>query len=310
MSHVSDTPVRSDAAQSGRARRSAGRSAGHVARHGVNFFGVLKSEWIKFWSLRSTRILLVVTLVSMIGVGTLVAYMRSLIYEPIVSGFRDAGAPVTISEIDESLPPELSFYTLPASGLQLGAIIIGALAVLFMASEYATGMIRSSFAATPKRLPVFAAKAIVIIVGAYVIGLIATLMTFFLANVVISGLGVSLSFDTLGVLPGILLGGFYVAGVALAGLALATLMRNSAGAIMVLLGAFFILGFTGGLLAQIPGDFWKNVPQYLPSQAAGRMIEIGQVPGYLDPLPAALVFLGWILLVLVPALIFMKRRDA
>lgn len=289
------------------AQRPAAAGAG---QHGVSFPGVVRSEWIKFWSLRSTQILVLLTLIAMIGIGWLTALLRSLAYGSLLQDLRQSDGTISAADFDEHLSYGFNLYTLPTSGLQLGAMIIGSLAVLFMASEYATGMIRSSFAATPRRLPVFAAKALVLVVVSYLVGLVASFATFALANMVLGGMGLTLSLATPGVLPGLLLGGLYVAGVSVLGLSLATLLRNSAGAIMLLLGMFFILGFVGNLLLGIPGDFWRNVPQHLPGQAAGRMIEIGQIPGLLDPLPGGLVFLGWILLVMIPALILMKKRDA
>jgi ABC-2 type transport system permease protein len=43
---------------------------------GVTFGGVLQSEWIKLWSLLSTRILLLLTLVAIVGVGALAVLIR------------------------------------------------------------------------------------------------------------------------------------------------------------------------------------------------------------------------------------------
>ena len=48
-------------------------------------------------------------------------------------------------------------------GYYLGQLLIGALGVLFVTGEYSTGMIRSTFAAVPKRLPVLWAKLVVFV---------------------------------------------------------------------------------------------------------------------------------------------------
>src|SRR5262249_59136531 len=45
------------------------------------------------------------------------------------------------------------------SGVQLAQIAIGVLGVLLITSEYATGLIRTTFAAVPRRLPMLWAKA-------------------------------------------------------------------------------------------------------------------------------------------------------
>ncbi|GAP59481.1 hypothetical protein AHiyo1_27920 [Arthrobacter sp. Hiyo1] len=71
----------------------------------------------------------------------------------------------------------------------------------------------------------------------------------------------------------------------------------------------FVLPFAGQFLSFAPGDFWKYVPQYLPSEAGGRFLSIGHVDGTLDPWAGGLVFLGYVILFMVPALIALKKRD-
>ena len=278
---------------------------------GVTFGGVLRSEWIKLWSLTSTRILLGLTLVAIVGVGALAVLIRYTFLDEAVRSAREQGQTMTPEMLEQSFPPDSGFdlYNLPNAGLQIGILILGSLAVLFMSSEYATGMIRSTMNAVPRRLPAFAAKAIILAVISYLISATAGVATFLIAMPVFQGMGFDLDWSTDGVLYSILTGGLYVSGVALIGLSLGTLLRNSAGGITVLVGIFFVLSIAAGFMTLIPGEFWKYVPQYIPSEAGGRFLSIGHTDGVIDPWHGGLIFLGYVLLSLIPAMIALKKRD-
>lgn len=278
---------------------------------GVTFGGVLRSEWIKLWSLTSTRILLGLTLVAIVGVGALAVLIRYTFLDEAVRSAKEQGQTLTPEMLEQSFPPDSGFdlYNLPNAGLQIGILILGSLAVLFMSSEYATGMIRSTMNAVPRRLPAFAAKAIILAVISYLISATAGVATFLIAMPVFQGMGFDLDWSTDGVLYSILTGGLYVAGVALIGLSLGTLLRNSAGGITVLVGIFFVLSIAAGFMTLIPGEFWKYVPQYIPSEAGGRFLSIGHTDGVIDPWHGGLIFLGYVLLSLIPAMIALKKRD-
>jgi ABC-2 type transport system permease protein len=290
--------------QTSRVRTTAGTK-------GVTFGGVLRSEWIKLFSLMSTRILLLLTLVAIVGVGTLAVLIRFSFLDEMTRRARDQGQTLTPEMMAQSFPPGSGFdlYNLPNAGLQIGILVLGSLAVLFISSEYATGMIRSTMNAVPRRTPAFVAKAILLAVISYVITTIAAVATFLIAMPVFQGLGFDLDWSTEGVLYSVFTGGLYVAGVALIGLSLGTLLRNSAGGITVLVGLFFVLSIASSFLTLIPGDFWKYVPQYLPSDAGGRFLSIGHTDGVIDPWQGGLIFLGYVLLFLVPAMVVLKKRD-
>ena len=278
---------------------------------GVTFGGVLRSEWIKLWSLMSTRILLLLTLAAIVGVGALTVLIRYTYLDEMIRSAREQGQTMTPEMLEASFPPGSGFdlYNLPNAGLQIGILILGSLAVLFMSSEYATGMIRSTMNAVPRRTPAFVAKGIILAVISYVITTIAGAVTFLIAMPVFQGMGFDLDWSTDGVLYSIFTGGLYVAGVALIGLSLGTLLRNSAGGITVLVAMFFVLSIAAGFMTLIPGEFWKYVPQYIPSEAGGRFLSVGHTDGVIDPWHGGLIFLGYVLLFLIPAMIVLKKRD-
>ena len=296
-------------------------SPSHAAGTGsVTFGGVLRSEWIKFRSLRSTQLLLVFTFVAVVGVGAFAAWARGLFVQTVMTSGDVSRGPGTVpvtgapklsvdQAIDIANQQGLNIYGTPIAGLQLGILVLGALAVLLISSEFGTGMIRSTLTAVPKRLPAFFAKAIVLVVVSYVVTLVAAFATFLISIPIMGAFGIDMSLSMDGVLYSILMGGVYVAGVSLIGLSLGTLIRSSAGGIIVLVALFFLLEIGTQLMSLIPGEFWKYVGQYVPSVAGGRMLEIGDKAAFISPFAGGMIFLGWILLVTVPALISLKTRD-
>lgn len=292
----------------------------HIAGGSLTFIGVLRSEWIKFRSLRSTKLLLLFTFVAMVGVGAFAAWVRGMVVQGIMEfgttgptgpGIPTPGTPkMTIDQaIAAGNEQGLNIYGTPIAGLQLGILVLGALAVLLIASEFGTGMIRSTMTAVPKRLPVFFAKAIVLVVVSYVLTLVAAFVTFLVSIPILGIYDINMSLGMDGVLRSILLGGVYVAGVAVIGLSLGTLLRSAAAGIVVLVALFFLLEIATSLLGLVPGDFWKYVSQYIPSVAGGRMLEIGDKAAFISPLSGGLIFLAWIVVITVPAIVSFKNRD-
>jgi hypothetical protein len=103
---------------------------------------VVLSEWTKFRSLRST----VYTFVVGIGASILFAIIPAVIN--------------AVRWSTMSLQDKLAFNPLETTliGVNVAQLAIGVLGVLMITGEYSTGMIRATFTAVPKRLPVLWAK--------------------------------------------------------------------------------------------------------------------------------------------------------
>jgi len=84
---------------------------------------------------------------------------------------------------------------------QLSAAVLGVLAIT---SEYATGSIRATLAATPQRLTVLGAKTIVVAGTATVAGIAAAFLAFFLAAQVLAGRGTAIALGDPGALRAVL----------------------------------------------------------------------------------------------------------
>ena len=110
----------------------------------VTFPRVLRSEWIKLRSLRST----VWSFAIVIAVSAGLALLMGL-------GIPAADGAVP-ADTQTTLVLQASLF-----GVFFGQLVIAVLGVLVISGEYSTGMIRSTLTAVPRRLPALWAKAVV-----------------------------------------------------------------------------------------------------------------------------------------------------
>ena len=199
---------------SGRPRHDRPRPAGPSGARDV-----LTSEWTKLRSVRSTYWTLLVAVATPIGISALVAVVLS-------------HAPGKQTPVDPLLPGLIS--------QEYAVLAVGVLGVLAFSTEYGTGLIRTTFAAVPRRRAVLAAKAAVIGALTLVAGEVVAFASFALVQAVLSGkhLGVSLSHP--GVLGAVLAGGLLLFVVATMGVGLGSIVRHTAGGIAALVGLIFL----------------------------------------------------------------------
>jgi ABC-type transport system involved in multi-copper enzyme maturation permease subunit len=249
---------------------------------------VVRSEWAKLWSLRSTWITLglAMVLTVMFGLISAVSWSPSGTTQGLGDG-KDA-------------------VQLALGGMEIVALTIGVLGVLLTAGEYATGMIRSTLTAVPKRLPVLWSKAGLYAGIAFVIGFAAVVVSFLGGTGILSGESISLTLSDSGVLRSLLGAAAYLSLVGVIGVALGALLRSVAGAITSLVGLLMLLPALVGLL---PNGFSDAVSQYLPSNAGGSMYALTQGSDSLSPGAGLAVFAGWTALLLGLAAYRLKRTD-
>jgi hypothetical protein len=132
---------------------------------------VVRSEWTKLWSLRSTRWTLLAAVVSMIAPGIIVAAFEMSRWATLPADER-----ARFSAIDTGV-----------GGYHLAQLAIGVLGVLVISGEYSTGMIRSSFMAVPRRLPVLFAKLGVYAAVTFVLMLVSTLVSYLVVQRIVRG---------------------------------------------------------------------------------------------------------------------------
>ncbi|MCP2031541.1 ABC-2 type transport system permease protein [Okibacterium sp. HSC-33S16] len=258
----------------------------------VRFGGVLRSETIKLRSLRSTVWSYAVLILVSFG---LAALMASTIASTIDGAVPAEGQTAIVMQVS-SFP------------VALGQLVAAVLGVLFIAGEYGTGMIRSTFAAVPRRLPVLWAKTLVLFVATFLVGLVSTVGAYLIGIPFLAGSDVSAPLTDPDVLRAVMGGALYLALIAVFALGVGTVLRNSAGGIAVVLGIILIVPT---VLQLIPADWATNMIPYLISDAGlGGLGIQSDIPGSLEPWQQLLVVLGWVAASLTAGAIMMKRRDA
>lgn len=275
----------------------------HVAPggKGVNFARMVASEWIKVRTLRSTTILLILTVVAMVGFGALNAWGTT-----ISAQFSSDVPPEAQAQMAETGGIEGLAYSVPASGVAFGQLLLGSLAVVLIASEYATGMIRSTMVATPRRIQALLAKVLVITVVAFVVGALSALITYFVAQPILASEDLDYALSVDGLFPSILNTGTFLALVAIMAMSIGALMRNSAGGIVTIVALLMVLPIVFQL---IPNDFFQDTMQYLPSSAGTQLVAVQVADDALTQLQGGLVMGAWALVLLVAACLTTMRRD-
>jgi ABC-2 type transport system permease protein len=252
---------------------------------------VINSEWIKLRTLRSTPITLLVAVGIMVGLGTLLTYLRA--------SHRGAGPGGHLEQINGA-QVSLKMYF-------LAQLAIGVLGVLVISGEYTTGMIRASLSAVPKRLPVLWAKAAVFGATVLVLMTVASFAAFFSGQAVLSSYGLASHLSDPGVVRIIFGTALYLTVVGLLGVAFGALIRNSAGAIAALFGVLLILP---GLADFLPDSWTPNVVPYLPSSAGTAVLSIVPDSPSMAPWTGFALMVGYAAVLLAAAAVLMKRRDA
>jgi ABC-type transport system involved in multi-copper enzyme maturation permease subunit len=254
---------------------------------------VIRSEWAKLWSLRSTWITLTLGLLFLLAFGTIAALRyksMSTSGQPMDPDFADA---TTLS--------------LALFGVPFALIALGVLGVLTASGEYTSGMIRSTLAAVPRRLPVLWSKAAVYGVLAFVVGVVGAVVAFLIGSGVLSGTAVAMSVTDHGVVRSLVGVGVYLGLVGVIGVALGTLLRSTAGGISALVGTFLLVP---GLMSLLPKSWRADLTPYLPSNAGESIFALHHSAGTLSAGVGLLVLLGWTVLALGGAAYRLTRSDA
>ncbi len=255
---------------------------------------VARSEWTKLRSLRSTRWAMAVTLFLIIGLA--------LLFSTVVA----ARWP------NLSIEDKFRFLTHPLRaslvGVNLAELSIGVLGVLVITGEYTTGMIRSSFCAVPKRLPVLWGKAMVFAATTFALTLPAVLIAFFVSQAILSSRLQILhtSFSDPGVARAVIGAALVLTVMGLFGLGIGAIVRHTAGAIVAFVAILFVVP---PLLGLLPTDWANAINPYLPSSAADALWTIPRADNTLAPWAGFALFCGWVAATLAVAAVLLRRRD-
>ena len=252
---------------------------------------VIRSEWIKMRTLRSSWLIIGIAIVSLAGVGVAISWS-------------------TVNDWTHMRPRQRARFNPladPLSGFNLAQLAIGVLGVLLIASEYSGGMIRATLAAVPKRLPVLWAKLVVFVTATFVTMLPVVVVTFFVSQKVLSAQHIQTTWNAPNVARSVIGVGLYLTVVAALAIGLGAIVRNVAGAIGVFVAIMLVLPVVASALP----DTWANrTNKWLPSNAGQALLSIGSDTTTLSPWRGFAVFCGYALAAIAAAAVLLRHRDA
>lgn len=260
----------------------------------------MRSEWIKLTSLRSTLILILSSVVVIVGFATLMAIGLRMSQQYILDD------PEMTAQMGGSEGMDEMIGSVAGSGISLATLIMGALAVMMISSEFATGSTRSTFTAVPKRQPVFWVKALLIMMVSFVVTVVSTLLAYAVVNPILSNVGLEQSLTSPAFVRTLWIGALGVAVIAAIGFSLGSLLRNSAGGIMSLVGIVFVLP---SIALAIPLDWVNTVGLYMPTSAISQLTNPAMMVDGIETWQAVTAVAGWTIIPLVLAAIVLQRRD-
>lgn len=256
---------------------------------GLTFRGLLVSEWIKFWSVRSTVVALVLAALLIVGIGVLLVAVAA----SSQAGPGSGAGPVT-------------GLGLSMTGAQISVLVVAALGVVVVTGEYSSGLVRTSIASVPKRLPLLWAKAVVLTVVVVVTMGASILVAFVLSRLILTGAGVATSvgwFEVCRVLGGNLV---VLVGVALAGLGIGSALRSAAVSITVIVVLLLVLPGVLAVLPSFPGH--ELLGEYYFANATNTLTSTSQpVAGRL--MASGLAFAAWVGAFLTVGALALRARD-
>ncbi|MEU4201625.1 ABC transporter permease [Streptomyces sp. NPDC045470] len=251
---------------------------------------VLKSEWTKIRSVRSTVWTLGIALVVTVALGALICLLAS----------NDFG---TMSPRDRTTfdPTNISF-----AGMGLGQLAMIVFGVLVVSNEYSTGMIRTSLAAVPQRGTFLFSKVAVAALLALAVSFVTAFLSFFIGQALLDTHAASLG--DRGVLRAVVGGGLYMTLIAVFSMGVATMLRSPMLALGILMPFFFLISTVLGNVSAT-----KKIGWYLPDQAGHKVMQV--VPPAGDAVPYGpwggfAIMLAWTVAALLCGYVLLKRRDA
>lgn len=243
---------------------------------------VLTSEYTKLRSVRATVWTLLIAGVTAIGGSVILAF---------------AAADGTKAR---PFDPLASIYL---AWLEYPVLAVGVLGVLAFTSEFATGQIRMTFTAVPRRRAVLAAKAAVVGAVTLVLGEVLSFLAFLLSEAILSRHHRGISLAHPGALGAVLAAGVSLSAVAVLGVALGAIIRHTAGALTALPALLYL----PLALLSLPDPWNERIGKFTMLMASYQAISLHPRTTLLSPTFSMVVLLAWPAVGLLIAAVWINR---
>jgi ABC-type transport system involved in multi-copper enzyme maturation permease subunit len=250
--------------------------------------GLLRSEWTKLRTLRSTMWTLGLTVVLGIGISALAcAETRAHWNSTSLPGFD----PTSTSLI----------------GVFFGQLTIGVLGVLVMSGEYGSGTIRATFSAAPRRSLVLFAKASVFGFVSLVVSEVVAFLSFFLGQALLSPPAIHATITSPAALRAVAGSGIYLCFIGLFALGIATIVRHTAGSISAFLGILLVGPI---IIRALPASLANEIEKFMPDHIGAAVVSLHMGSESLAPWTGLAVLFAYAVALLVIGAAILVRRDA
>jgi ABC-2 type transport system permease protein len=254
---------------------------------------VIRSEWTKLYSVRST-------LWSLLA-AVFFTIMLPVLFALVISAHWSHMRPGQQAQHHDPL-------TIALAGVNLSQLAISILGVLVITGEYSTGMIRSTMAAVPKRLPALWAKAIVFALVTFVLMVPSVFIAYFASQAIVGHIALlHTSLSDPGVVRTVLGGALYLTVFGVFALALGAITRNTAAGIASIVALFFVIPPI--LELGLPASWNNAISPYLPSNAGRDIFDLTTGSGSFSPWGGFALFVGYTAIALAIAAGLLTSRD-
>lgn len=252
---------------------------------------LMRAEWIKLASLRSSRWTLAALVVLSIGLSMLFCAEAASHWSHLSPADKATWDPTNTS----------------LAGTLFGQLAIAVFGALAITAEYSSGTVRSSVAAAPRRTPMLAAKAAVYGGVALLIGEVVSFASYFIGQAIFAGRAPYTHIGDPGVVRAVAMTGGYVALVCLIALGIGIVLRHTAGAITAIVAILLVLP---GIVVALPTSLERSIGKFLPEQIASS--STGAVlaePHNFSPWVGFALLMAYAALALGSAVWLFARRD-
>lgn len=264
----------------------------------LSFGGMVRSEFIKLTSLRSSMALLFAIMVFGVGVS----------------------AALTLTMADAGLPaaPSVGFMLdqVTLGTVLFGQLLAALLGVLAISGEYATGTIHSTLIAAPARVPVLAAKTIVLFSATTTSALVAVFGSWALTYPLFASYGLQIGLMDAGVTVALIGAGVYVGLSAILGVGVGALLRGIAAGVATAISLILVFPIVLSVLPASPmvrdlhllsmskaGDAMSNA-----AETGGVFVNLTE--GYVSSGAGWVIAAAWAAAFFVLGAIRLRRGDA
>jgi ABC-type transport system involved in multi-copper enzyme maturation permease subunit len=256
---------------------------------GATLSNVLASELTKMRSVRSTKWSFAVLLILGVGLSVLACSLTSTHYA------TDFASHINFD------PTRVSLI-----GIFFGQFAIGVLGAMVMTAEYATGTIRVSLAAVPKRSRLLLAKVVVFALSSLIIGEIVAFVSYLVGQALLHP-APSTTLSSPGALRAVAGSGLYLCLLGLFALGLGVILRSTPAAVSAYVGIVLVLPI---IVALLPTSATNDLRRFMPSSMGTSIVSMTPGPHAFSAGASLICLAVYALISLLVGAVLLQRRDA